>query len=215
MKDPFASQTTAAGTATSTSSMDALTATLSNSIQALGRGFDVTADIRLLYCKGTPGSRLIQLDDAHTRDLVLTDGVMVPNVPDDIQCSSDNRATENVPVCTFHKVILELFFLLVLFLAFFWSTLFIPSCICPPECLLLQFFSPSPACLHLILESLQFWDLHFLISTLLLLFFSFFLYIYDSVNLYSLWSDFWWSCMSISSSINPMTHSYSFIIMFN
>ncbi|CAK9321138.1 unnamed protein product [Citrullus colocynthis] len=102
MKDPRTTQTAAAATATS--NMDALTTTLCNSIGALGRGFDVTADIRLLYCKGTPGSRLVQLDDAHTRDLVLSDGVVVPNVPDDVQCSSDTRATENVPVCSFHKM---------------------------------------------------------------------------------------------------------------
>lgn len=108
MKDPRTTQTAAAATATS--NMDALTTTLCNSIGALGRGFDVTADIRLLYCKGTPGSRLVQLDDAHTRDLVLSDGVVVPNVPDDVQCSSDTRATENVPVCSFHKVNFELVF---------------------------------------------------------------------------------------------------------
>ncbi|KAE8647726.1 MACPF domain-containing protein CAD1 [Cucumis sativus] len=102
MKDPRATYQTSA--ATPTSNMDALTTTLRNSIAALGRGFDVTADIRLLYCKGTPGSRLVQLDDAHNRDLVLSDGVVVPNVPDDVQCSSDTRATENVPVCSFHKM---------------------------------------------------------------------------------------------------------------
>lgn len=102
MKDPHI----AAAAGTDTSQMDALTTTLCNSIQALGRGFDVTADIRLLYCKGTPGSRLVQLDDGHShgKDLVLFDGVVIPNVPDHVQCSSDTRATENVPVCTFHKV---------------------------------------------------------------------------------------------------------------
>ncbi|XP_022925669.1 MACPF domain-containing protein CAD1-like [Cucurbita moschata] len=84
--------------------MDALTTTLCRSIEALGRGFDVTADIRLLYCKGTPGSRLVHLNDTHTRDLLLSDGLVVPNVPDDVQCSSESRVTENVPVCSFHKI---------------------------------------------------------------------------------------------------------------
>ncbi|KAJ3671011.1 hypothetical protein LUZ60_008437 [Juncus effusus] len=38
---------------------DTLTATLWNAADALGRGFDVAADHRLLYCKGTAGSRLV------------------------------------------------------------------------------------------------------------------------------------------------------------
>ncbi|KAG7034668.1 MACPF domain-containing protein CAD1, partial [Cucurbita argyrosperma subsp. argyrosperma] len=75
---------------------------IGKSIEALGRGFDVTADIRLLYCKGTPGSRLVHLNDTHTRDLLLSDGLVVPNVPDDAQCSSESRALKCV---CFHALI--------------------------------------------------------------------------------------------------------------
>ncbi|KAF3451356.1 hypothetical protein FNV43_RR07451 [Rhamnella rubrinervis] len=89
---------------TSTSSSDALTTTLCNSIQALGRGFDVTSDIRLLYCKGTPGSRLVKLDESQSRDLVVPDGVVVPNVPVDIDGSPVKSSTEKVPVCSFHEM---------------------------------------------------------------------------------------------------------------
>ncbi|XP_030480470.2 MACPF domain-containing protein CAD1 [Cannabis sativa] len=89
---------------TASSSSDALTTTLCNSIQALGRGFDVTSDIRLLYCKGAPGSRLLKLDEVEKRDLVLSNGVVVPNVPADIDCSPGKRATEKVPVCNFHEM---------------------------------------------------------------------------------------------------------------
>lgn len=89
---------------TSTSSSDALTTTLCNSIQALGRGFDVTSDIRLLYCKGAPGSRLVKLDESQSRDLVVSDGVVVPNVPVDIDGSPVKSSTEKVPVCSFHEV---------------------------------------------------------------------------------------------------------------
>ncbi|KAL5577058.1 hypothetical protein UlMin_018757 [Ulmus minor] len=88
----------------SSSSSDALTTTLCNSIQALGRGFDVTSDIRLLYCKGAPGSRLVQLDEAQSVDLDLSNGVVVPNVPVDIECSMAKRSTEKVPVCSFHEM---------------------------------------------------------------------------------------------------------------
>ncbi|KAH9749182.1 MACPF domain-containing protein CAD1 [Citrus sinensis] len=79
--------------------------TLRYSIQALGRGFDVTSDIRLLYCKGAPGSRLVHIDeDHHAGDLVVSDGVLVPNVSVDIECSKGNRSIERIPVCSFHEM---------------------------------------------------------------------------------------------------------------
>lgn len=83
---------------------NALTTTLKNSIQALGRGFDVTSDIRLLYCKGAPGSRLIHLDDQHTKDLVFSDDVTIPNVSVDIDYSTGDRYTEATPIFNFHEV---------------------------------------------------------------------------------------------------------------
>ena len=88
----------------SSSSLDALTTTLSSSIQALGRGFDVTSDIRLLYCKGAPGSRLVQLDEDHTNDLVLSGGVIVPDVSVDIKWSMGKGGIERKSVCSFHEV---------------------------------------------------------------------------------------------------------------
>ena len=94
------------------SSSNALTSTLCNSIQALGRGFDVTSDIRLLYCKGAPGSRLVYIDEEHTGDLYVSDGVFVPHVSVDIDCSTGQSCIERIPVCTFHEV---LFFLINLF----------------------------------------------------------------------------------------------------
>ncbi|KAJ1426186.1 Proton-dependent oligopeptide transporter family [Sesbania bispinosa] len=91
---------------TPTSASDSLTATLCNSIQALGRGFDVTSDFRLLYCKGAPGSRLVHLDEdpASTRDLVVSDGVVLPNVSVDIDCSPGKSVMEKIPVCSFHEM---------------------------------------------------------------------------------------------------------------
>ncbi|GAV80563.1 MACPF domain-containing protein [Cephalotus follicularis] len=96
--------TTRISLSSSSTSSDALTTTLCNSIQALGRGFDVTSDIRLLYCKGAPGSRLIHLDEDHARDLVVSDGVVVPNVSVDIECSRGKRSIEKIPVCSFHEM---------------------------------------------------------------------------------------------------------------
>ncbi|KAI3740225.1 hypothetical protein L2E82_30650 [Cichorium intybus] len=85
---------------------NALTTTLKNSIQALGRGFDVTSDIRLLYCKGAPGSRLIYLDDQITKELVFSDdgSVAIPNVPVDVEFSKGERTTEATPVYSFYEM---------------------------------------------------------------------------------------------------------------
>lgn len=89
---------------TSTTSSDSLSATICNSIQALGRGFDVTSDIRLLYCKGAPGSRLVHLDEEHNRDLALSQELVVPNVSSDIDFSRGKSGIEKTPVCSFEKM---------------------------------------------------------------------------------------------------------------
>lgn len=91
---------------TPTRNSDSLSATLGNSIQALGRGFDVTSDIRLLYCKGAPGSRLVHLDEEHNRDLVLSRELVVPDVSLDIDFSPGKSGVEKTPVCSFQEVIL-------------------------------------------------------------------------------------------------------------
>lgn len=105
MKDPIFMEKTK-----NMSDQDALITTICNSIQALGRGFDVTSDIRLLYCKGTPGARLVKVDDGETRDLVFSHGVVVPNVPVDIDCSQGERGMENTPVLSFNEVFFFFFF---------------------------------------------------------------------------------------------------------
>lgn len=86
------------------STSDALVTTICNSVQALGRGFDVTSDIRLLYCKGTPGSRLVHVDEEHTKDLLVCDAVFIPNVSTDIECSREKITTETTPVWSFHEM---------------------------------------------------------------------------------------------------------------
>ncbi|KAL2343241.1 hypothetical protein Fmac_004526 [Flemingia macrophylla] len=83
---------------------DSLNSTLCNSIQALGRGFDVTSDFRLLYCKGAPGSRLVHLDEDRVTDLVLSDGIVIPNVSADIRCFPGKSAMEKIPVCNFREM---------------------------------------------------------------------------------------------------------------
>ncbi|RDX96777.1 MACPF domain-containing protein CAD1, partial [Mucuna pruriens] len=105
---------------------DSLSSALYSSIQALGRGFDVTSDFRLLYCKGAPGSRLVHLDEDHATDLVLSHALVLPNVSVDICCSPGKSAMEKLPVCNFHEVFcLHLFscyfFVFFLYCAEFWN----------------------------------------------------------------------------------------------
>lgn len=75
-----------------------------NSVQALGRGFDVNFDTRLLYCKGVGGSRVVEIDSNNTMDLWLYDNLVVPNVSRDIKNSQDTVRRESSGVCSFLEV---------------------------------------------------------------------------------------------------------------
>lgn len=79
-------------------------ATALNAVQALGRGFDVTCDIRLLYCKGTPGSRLVVVDDEHTADLKLLEGFVVPKVSTDIKAKPEKPSRASLGVQDFDQM---------------------------------------------------------------------------------------------------------------
>ncbi|KAM3312054.1 hypothetical protein ACQJBY_032198 [Aegilops geniculata] len=76
-----------------------------SSIDALGRGFDATQDTRLLFCKG---SRLVDVDDGEpsSRDLVMPDGLTVPSVPKDVDCSGEGGVgvPETAGPCAFHEM---------------------------------------------------------------------------------------------------------------
>ncbi|XP_075477855.1 MACPF domain-containing protein CAD1-like [Primulina tabacum] len=85
-------------------SENSLITTLCNSIQALGRGFDVTSDIRLLYCKGAPGSRLVHIDEENTEDLEISESFAIRNVSVDIGCSVGQSFNVKTPVWTFHEM---------------------------------------------------------------------------------------------------------------
>ncbi|KAI5064541.1 hypothetical protein GOP47_0021211 [Adiantum capillus-veneris] len=75
-----------------------------NAVQALGRGFDVTCDIRLLYCKGTPGSRLVVVDEEHTADLKVLDGLVIPKVSTDIRARPEKPSRPSVGVQDFDQM---------------------------------------------------------------------------------------------------------------
>ncbi|KAI4356139.1 hypothetical protein L6164_000186 [Bauhinia variegata] len=80
--------------------------TATNSVQALGKGFDVNFDTRLLYCKGVAGSRVVEVDEEHTRDLFLYDDLVVPNVSKDIKSDPDSRGRrQGSGVCSFQEMV--------------------------------------------------------------------------------------------------------------
>lgn len=79
--------------------------TAANSVQALGRGFDVNFDTRLLYCKGVVGSRVVEVDEEHKKDLFLYDEIVVPNVSRDIKNSQESIGRQSSGVCTFPEMV--------------------------------------------------------------------------------------------------------------
>ncbi|KHN40622.1 MACPF domain-containing protein CAD1 [Glycine soja] len=77
-----------------------------NAVKALGRGFDVNCDTRLLYCKGVAGSRVVHVDEEHVRDLWLYDDVVVPNVSMDIvKNSQEHVGRRSSGVCSYQEMV--------------------------------------------------------------------------------------------------------------
>ena len=79
-------------------------ATAMSVVQALGRGFDVTSDIRLLYCKGSAGTRLLNIDENNSRDLNFPDGLSVPNVSSDFMVKAEMPKRYALGVLDFDQV---------------------------------------------------------------------------------------------------------------
>ncbi|KAJ6835762.1 MACPF domain-containing protein NSL1 [Iris pallida] len=61
-------------------------------VSAVGRGYDLSSDLRLAGCRpGTSEPRLIELDGAQVHDLELPGGVTVRDVPKSIKCDKGER----------------------------------------------------------------------------------------------------------------------------
>ncbi|KAK4802539.1 hypothetical protein SAY86_000742 [Trapa natans] len=79
-----------------------------NAVQALGRGFDVNFDTRLLYCKGVAGSRVVQIDEEHTRNLRIGDScLIIPDVSRDIgiDCQFSGERRQQSGICTYDEMV--------------------------------------------------------------------------------------------------------------
>ncbi|CAN4118242.1 unnamed protein product [Withania somnifera] len=79
--------------------------TAMNAMQALGRGFDVNYDTRLLYCKGVAGCRVVEIDEEHTRDLRLYDDIVLPNVSRDINNFQEPGGRDGSSVCNYNEMV--------------------------------------------------------------------------------------------------------------
>lgn len=70
-------------------------------VAAVGCGYDLAADLRLAYCKE---GRLIEIETAGARDLVLPGGIVVPDVPKSIRCDKGERTRFRSDVLSFHQM---------------------------------------------------------------------------------------------------------------
>ncbi|MFQ6632447.1 hypothetical protein Gotur_009730 [Gossypium turneri] len=81
------------------------THTAMNAVQAIGKGFDVNFDTRLLYCKGVTGSKIVEIDEGHGRDIYLYDQTVLPNVSRDIKNSQEPIGRLSSGVFNFNEMV--------------------------------------------------------------------------------------------------------------
>ncbi|XP_057469868.1 MACPF domain-containing protein At4g24290-like isoform X1 [Actinidia eriantha] len=74
-------------------------------IQSIGRGYDISVDLRLKYCKGDLGdSRLIEIGEDLGREIVLPGGIVIPNVLKSIKCDKGERTRFRSDVLPFQEM---------------------------------------------------------------------------------------------------------------
>lgn len=75
-------------------------------IEALGLGFDLTSDFRLKFAKRQPatGERLLVLNEASKRDILIPGGTTVRGVSEDIRCDKGDRIRFKSGVLEFNQM---------------------------------------------------------------------------------------------------------------
>lgn len=71
-------------------------------IQSIGRGYDISLDLRLKYCKGD--LRLLEIDEDQGREIVLPGGISLHNVSKLIKCDKGERTRFRSDVLTFQQM---------------------------------------------------------------------------------------------------------------
>ncbi|KAF3452640.1 hypothetical protein FNV43_RR03073 [Rhamnella rubrinervis] len=74
-------------------------------IGSIGRGYDISIDLRLKYCKGDSiQSRLIEIDGDDGREIVLPGGFSISNVSKSIKCDKGERTRFRSDVLSFQQM---------------------------------------------------------------------------------------------------------------
>lgn len=74
-------------------------------IGSIGRGYDISDDLRLKYCKGDlVDSRLIEIDEESVREIVLPGGISIPNASKSIKCDKGERTRFRSDVLSFQQM---------------------------------------------------------------------------------------------------------------
>ncbi|KAH9618591.1 hypothetical protein KSS87_019832 [Heliosperma pusillum] len=78
---------------------------IERAIECLGKGFDLTSDFRLKFCKGGHGDRLVVLNDDHKRPLVLPGfGAFHEPVSIDIKCDKGDHTRHQSDILDFSQI---------------------------------------------------------------------------------------------------------------
>lgn len=84
-------------------------------VSVIGFGYDLCCDVRLTACKPGPScSRLIEMDQTRTRDLVFPGGVVVKNVSSSIKCDKGERTRFRSDILSFNQVIFIYLFIVLM-----------------------------------------------------------------------------------------------------
>ncbi|KAE9448309.1 hypothetical protein C3L33_19792, partial [Rhododendron williamsianum] len=74
-------------------------------IQSIGRGYDISLDVRLKYCKGDLSApRLIEFGEDQGREIILPGGISIPNVSKLIKCDKGERTRFRSDVISFQQM---------------------------------------------------------------------------------------------------------------
>ncbi|GMY05042.1 MACPF domain-containing protein At4g24290 [Fagus crenata] len=74
-------------------------------IGSIGRGYDISVDLRLKYCKGdSKESRLLEIDEDVGREIILPGGILIPKVSKSIKCDKGERTRFRSDALSFQQM---------------------------------------------------------------------------------------------------------------
>lgn len=75
-------------------------------IGSIGRGYDISDDLRLKYCKGDLiDLRPLEIDKDSGHEIVLPGGISIPNASKSIKCDKGERTRFRSDVVSFQQVL--------------------------------------------------------------------------------------------------------------